>query len=203
MQFSFRKPHFWHPQNFAKNTILAQCDTICVFKNTPKHFKMGKTVKKLDQFLTLDLDQFSTLETPKIGPVFNSTASNKGSEEGVRGFENGFAEGSQKLKKQNRGRKANNHKQLFEIVPGTSRGQISFCVSFLLGRKRKKHKHNFQEISQKPWDSPGAIPWKFCLCVFLFTFFYFVFLPCQREKSGSFTRGRCRRGRSGNSPFLQ
>ena len=28
----------------------------------------------MDQFLTLDLDQFLTLETPKIGPVFNSTA---------------------------------------------------------------------------------------------------------------------------------
>ena len=29
--------------------------------------------KKLDQFLTLDLDQFLTLETPNLGPVFNST----------------------------------------------------------------------------------------------------------------------------------
>ena len=54
MQFSFRKPHFWHPQKFCKNTSLAQCDTICVFKNTPK----TKTVKNLDQFLTLNLDQF-------------------------------------------------------------------------------------------------------------------------------------------------
>ena len=35
---------------------------------------MGKTVKNLDQFLTLDLDQFLTLETPNPGPVFNSTA---------------------------------------------------------------------------------------------------------------------------------
>ena len=60
MQFSFRKPHFWHPPNFAKkNTILAQCDTICVFKNTQKHHKHGKhNEKNLDQFLTLDLDQF-------------------------------------------------------------------------------------------------------------------------------------------------
>ena len=35
---------------------------------------MGKTVKNLDQFLTLDLDQFLTLEAPNLGPVFNSTA---------------------------------------------------------------------------------------------------------------------------------
>ena len=59
MQFSFRKPHFWHPQNLAKkNTFLAQCDTICVYKHTPKHYKNGETVKNLDQFLTLSLDQF-------------------------------------------------------------------------------------------------------------------------------------------------
>ena len=39
-----------------------------------KHYKNGeKTVKNLDQFLTLDLDQFLTLETPNLGPVFNST----------------------------------------------------------------------------------------------------------------------------------
>ena len=76
MQFSFRKPHFGHPQNFAKkDTILAQCDTICVFKNTPKHYKKwGNSEKNLDQFLTLDLDQFVTLETPNLGSIFNSTA---------------------------------------------------------------------------------------------------------------------------------
>ena len=76
MQFSFRKPHSWHPQNFAKkNTILAQCDTICVFKNTPKHYKNEENSENnLDQFLTLDLDQFLTLETPNLGPILNSTA---------------------------------------------------------------------------------------------------------------------------------
>ena len=31
-------------------------------------------MKNLDQFLTLDLDQFLTLETPNLGPAFNSTA---------------------------------------------------------------------------------------------------------------------------------
>ena len=41
-----------------------------------KHYKTGEKTakKKLDQFLTLDLDQFLTLETPNLGPVFNSTA---------------------------------------------------------------------------------------------------------------------------------
>ena len=76
MQFSFRKPHFWHPQNFAK-TLFWHNVTLFVFsKIPPKHYKNGeKTVKKnLDQFLTLDLDQFLTLETPNLGPVFNSTA---------------------------------------------------------------------------------------------------------------------------------
>ena len=34
---------------------------------------MGKTVKNLDQFLTLDLDQLLTLETLKLGPNHNST----------------------------------------------------------------------------------------------------------------------------------
>ena len=34
-----------------------------------------KTVKNnLDQVLTLDLDQILTLETPNLGPAFNSTA---------------------------------------------------------------------------------------------------------------------------------
>ena len=55
---------------------MAQCDTLCVFKNTPKHYQNGGGTKKknLDQFLTLDLDQFLTLETPNLGPIFNSTA---------------------------------------------------------------------------------------------------------------------------------
>ena len=57
---------------------MAQCDTICVFKNTQKTpWKWGgekQWKKNLDQFLTLDLDQFLTLETPNLGPVFNSTA---------------------------------------------------------------------------------------------------------------------------------
>ena len=56
--------------------MLAQCDTMCVFKNTPKHYKNGEKQWKqnLDQFLTLDLDQFLTLETPNLGPAFSSTA---------------------------------------------------------------------------------------------------------------------------------
>ena len=74
MQFFFSKTPFLTSPKICKNAILAQCDTICVFKNTPT-IKWGKAVKKnLDQFLTLDLDQFLRLETPNLGPVFNSTA---------------------------------------------------------------------------------------------------------------------------------
>ena len=76
MQFSFRKPHFWHPQNFAK-TLFWHNVTLFVFSKIPqKHYKNGEKqwTKNLDQFLTLDLDQFLTLETPNLGPVFNSTA---------------------------------------------------------------------------------------------------------------------------------
>ena len=77
MQFSFRKPHFWHPPNFAK-TLFWHTVALFVFLKMPKkHYKTGEKTakKKLDQFLTLDLDQFLTLETPNLGPVFNSTLS--------------------------------------------------------------------------------------------------------------------------------
>ena len=77
MQFSFRKPHFWHPPNFAK-TLFWHTVALFVFLKMPKstiHTTGEKQQKKtLDQFLTLDLDQFLTLETPNLGPVFNSTA---------------------------------------------------------------------------------------------------------------------------------
>ena len=74
MQFSFLKPHFWHPPNFAK-TLFWHSVTLFVFSKIPKkHYKNGEKQwkKNLDQFLTLDLDQFLTLETPNLGPVFNS-----------------------------------------------------------------------------------------------------------------------------------
>ena len=35
---------------------------------------MVKTVKNLDQFLTLNMDQFLTLKPPNLRPVFNFTA---------------------------------------------------------------------------------------------------------------------------------
>ena len=71
----FSKTSFLTSPQFCKKkyTILAQCDTICV--NIPKkHYKNGETVKNLDHFLTLNLDQFLTLKPPNLGPVFNSTA---------------------------------------------------------------------------------------------------------------------------------
>ena len=83
MQFSIRKPHFWHPQTFAK-TLLWHNVTLFVFSQMPQNTitKSGNSENNLDQFLTLDLDQFLTLdldqfltqESPNLGPVFNSTA---------------------------------------------------------------------------------------------------------------------------------
>ena len=72
----FSKTSFLTSPKFFTNTVLAQCDTICVFKNTQKHYKKGgETVKtNLDQFLTLNLDQFLTLKPPNLGSVFNFTA---------------------------------------------------------------------------------------------------------------------------------
>ena len=52
MQFSFRKPHFWHSQNFAK-TLFWHTVALFVFLKMPKkHYTTGeKTAKKnLDQF---------------------------------------------------------------------------------------------------------------------------------------------------------
>ena len=48
---------------------------LCFQKYPQNTIKMGGgTVEKnLDQFLTLDLDQFFNGETPNLGPVFNST----------------------------------------------------------------------------------------------------------------------------------
>ena len=67
MQFSFRKPYFWHPPNFAK-TLFWHTVALFVFLKMPKkHYKTREKQQK-------NLDQFLTLETPNLGPVFNSTA---------------------------------------------------------------------------------------------------------------------------------
>ena len=69
MQFLFENLIFDIPKILQKH-YLAQHDTICVFKNTPKHCKNGgKQWKNLDQFLTLSLDQFLTLKPPNFGPI--------------------------------------------------------------------------------------------------------------------------------------
>ena len=82
MQFSFWKPHFWHPQNFAK-TLFWHNVTLFVFSKIPqKHYKNGRGGKQwkknLDQFLTLNLDQFLTLKPPNLEPAFNFTAEKYG-----------------------------------------------------------------------------------------------------------------------------
>ena len=61
MQISFENLTFDIPKILQKNTILAQCDTICVFKKTPKTLENGKTVEKLGPV-------FNT----RPGPVFNT-----------------------------------------------------------------------------------------------------------------------------------
>ena len=63
MQFSFRKPHFWHPQNFAK-TLFWHSVTLFAFSKIPKNtIKMGgKTVKK----------KLGPVINTRLGPVFNA-----------------------------------------------------------------------------------------------------------------------------------
>ena len=76
MQFSFRKPHFWHPPNFAK-TLFWHTVALFVFLKMPKkHYKNGEKQwrKNLDHFLTLNLDHFLTLKPPNLGPDNNFTA---------------------------------------------------------------------------------------------------------------------------------
>ena len=75
MQFSFRKPHFWHPDNLAKTLFWHNWRYLCFLNMPKKHYTNGEKQwkKNVDQFLTLSLDQFLTLTPPqkKIGPVFN------------------------------------------------------------------------------------------------------------------------------------
>ena len=63
LQFSFRKPSFLTFPKLCKNTILAQCDTFCVYKHTPKHHNIGETTVKKN------LDQFLTFKPPNLGPI--------------------------------------------------------------------------------------------------------------------------------------
>ena len=64
----FSKTSFLTSPKFCKNTVLAQCDTICFF-NTPKHYKHGGNSEKLGPVLNTRLGPiFLTLETPNLGP---------------------------------------------------------------------------------------------------------------------------------------
>ena len=55
-------------------------------------------------------------------------------------------------------KKTNKHKQLRGIVPEMGGGQIVYVFPFFLGKKRKPHKQNSQEISGKGQESPGTVP---------------------------------------------
>ena len=61
MQFSFRKPHFWHPPNFAK-TLFWHIVALFVFLKMPKNtIKLGKNSEK----------KLGPVFNFKLGPVFN------------------------------------------------------------------------------------------------------------------------------------
>ena len=69
------KTSFLTSPKFCKNTILAQCDTICVYKHTKKHYKNGETVKKkLGPVFNFKLGSIFNLKPPNLGPLFNFTA---------------------------------------------------------------------------------------------------------------------------------
>ena len=71
----FSKTSFLTSRQFCENTILAQYDTICVYKHTQKHYKIGEDpwTQNLDQFKPYNLDQCLTYKRPNLGPVLNST----------------------------------------------------------------------------------------------------------------------------------
>ena len=75
MPFSVRRPHFLHPDNFAK-TVFWHPYTLSVILNIPNStLKLGiisKTI--LDQMLTLNLDQSLTYKAPNRVPDIDSTA---------------------------------------------------------------------------------------------------------------------------------
>ena len=74
MRFLFENLIFDIPKILQKHYFGAMWHYL-FFQRCPQNtIKMGKQCEKLDQFLTLNLDQFLTLKPPIIGPVLNSTA---------------------------------------------------------------------------------------------------------------------------------
>ena len=61
MQFFFENLIFDIPKILQKHYFGTMRHYLCFQKYPKKHYKMGKTMKNLDQFLTLSLDQFLTL----------------------------------------------------------------------------------------------------------------------------------------------
>ena len=74
MHIFFRKPFFWHPDKLSKN-IFAPLHTICDFKHTPKHYKIGenKQKKSWTKFWP-NLGPSFDSKNPNLGPSFDSTA---------------------------------------------------------------------------------------------------------------------------------
>ena len=73
----FSKTSFLTSPKFAKtkkNTILAQCDTICASKHAQKHYKNGETVNKLGPVFNFKLGPIFNFKTPNLGPAVNFTA---------------------------------------------------------------------------------------------------------------------------------
>ena len=53
-----------------QNTILAQCDTICVIKSTPKHYTNGENSEKLGPVFNFKLGPVFNFKTPKSWTSF-------------------------------------------------------------------------------------------------------------------------------------
>ena len=59
----FSKTSFLTSPKLCKNTILAQCDTICVLKHAPKHYKNGESSENI---------KLGPVFNTRLGPVFNT-----------------------------------------------------------------------------------------------------------------------------------
>ena len=79
MQFLFKNLVFDIPKILQKHYFGTMWHYLCSQTYPKNTIKMGKDSEKKTwtSFVTLDLDQFLTLETPNLGPAFSSTAKSK------------------------------------------------------------------------------------------------------------------------------